>query len=329
VSAKRRVLSVAAAVAGTGFCLWLALRKVELAKLGQALREANWLWLAPMAAIVLLDLVVRGARWRVLLSRARPGASVAELTRLEAIGIAVNNVLFARLGEFARAVLAGRRLSIPSVAALASVAVERAFDVAALLTIFLVATVFAPGFAPDAVRAGAATVLAAAIAALVVLAAAEAWVAEGGWIERLLRPWPKLHALVEQLVLGAAVLRAPAAAAEVAAWSLLLWTVDAGVYWAGARALGFGDKMDYARAVLTLSWAGAASAIPAAPGAIGPFEAIVAGIIGKFGVGAEPALAYALVCHMTMFLIVTVLGLGLLSGLGLTLAELRGEVGKT
>jgi len=326
---KRRALSIATAVAFTALFLWLALRKVAFAKLAAAVAGADWVWLAPMAAIVLLDLVVRGARWRVLLSRARPGASVAELTRLEAIGIAVNNVLFARVGEFARAFLAGRRLGIPAFAALASVAVERAFDVAALLTIFLVATVFAPGFVPEAVRAGAAAVLAAAVAALVVLAAAEAWIADGGWIERALRPWPKLHALVAQLVLGAAVLRSPAAAAEVAAWSLLLWTVDAGVYWAGARALGFGGQMSYARAVLTLSWAGASSAIPAAPGAIGTFEAVVASIIGRFGVGAEQALAYALVCHMTMFLLVTGLGLVLLSRLGLSLAELRAEAAKT
>jgi len=325
---KRRVLSVVVAVAGTGFCLWLALRKVELARLAAALGGAHWLWLIPMAAIVVLDLFVRGARWRVLLSRARPGAAVAELTRLEAIGIAVNNVLFARLGEFARAVLAGRRLSIPTVAALASVAVERAFDVAALLTIFLIATTVAPGFARDDVRLAAAAVLTAAVGALIVLSIAETWVAEGGWIERLLRPWPKLHALVSQLVLGAAVLRSPAAAAEVAAWSLFLWTVDAGVYWAGARAIGFGEQMSYARAVLTLSWAGASSALPAAPGAIGTFEAVVQNIVVRFGVGASEAFAYALVCHMTMFLIVTILGLGLLSRLGLSVAELRGEMGK-
>jgi uncharacterized membrane protein YbhN (UPF0104 family) len=325
----RRALSIAAAAAGTGLCLWFALRKVEFPKLAAAFAAADWVWLAPMAVIVLLDLVVRGARWRVLLSRARPDASIAELTRLEAVGIAVNNVLFARIGEFARAALAGRRLGIPTFAALASVAVERAFDVAALLSIFLIATVFAPGFAPDAVRAAAAAVLAAAVAALVVLAVAETWVAEGGWIERWLRPWPKLHALVEQLVLGAAVLRSPRAAAEVAAWSFVLWTVDAGIYWAGARALGFGDRMNYARAVLTLSWAGASSALPAAPGGIGAFELMVEKIVIPFGAGADQALAYALVCHMTMFVSVTVLGLIFLSRLGLSLAELRGEVAKT
>lgn len=324
----KRALSVAAAVAGTSLCLWLALRKVEFSRLSAALAQARWGWLAPMAAIVVLDLFVRGARWKVLLSRARPGAPLAELTRLEAIGIAVNNVLFMRLGELARAALAARRLGMSTAAALASVAVERAFDVAALLVIFLAAAHLAPGFVPRPVLGGAAALLAGAVAALVLLALAEGWVAEGGWIERLLRPWPKLHALVEQLVLGAAVLRSPAAAAEVAAWSLLLWTVDAGVYWAGARALGFGAEMNYPRAVLALSWAGASSAIPAAPGAIGAFEAVVADIAGRFGAGAEQAFAYALVCHMTMFLIVTVVGLVLLSRLGLSLSELRGEAGK-
>ncbi len=324
----KRALSVAAAVAGTFLCLWLALRKVEFSRLSAALAQARWGWLVPMAAIVVLDLFVRGARWKVLLSRARPGAPIAELTRLEAIGIAVNNVLFMRLGELARAALAARRLQMSAAAALASVAVERAFDVAALLTIFLFAARLAPGFVPRPVLGAAAALLAVAIAALVLLALAEGWVAEGGFIERLLRPWPKLHGLVEQLVLGAAVLRSPAAAAKVAAWSLLLWTVDAGVYWAGARALGFGAEMNYPRAVLALSWAGASSAIPAAPGAIGAFEAVVADIAGRFGAGTEQAFAYALVCHMTMFLIVTVAGLILLSRLGLSLAELRGEAGK-
>lgn len=325
---NRRVLSIAASVAGTGFFLWLAVRKIRLADLSEALSRANWFWLAPMAAIVLLDLVVRGVRWRVLLSRARPGASTPELIRLETIGLAVNNVLFMRLGELARAILAGRRLRLSAFAALASVAVERALDVAALLTIFLVASSAAPGFAPASVRVWAAVTLVAAVAALALLALAETWVASGGWIERLLRPWPRVHALVEQLALGAAVLRDPAAAAQATGWSLLLWSVDAGFYWAGARALNLGAAMDYPRAVLALSWAGASSAIPAAPGAIGPFEAVVTEIMGRFGATPEQAFAYALVCHTVMYLIVTVLGLLLLSRVGLSLTELSREVRK-
>lgn len=325
---KRRAAAVVLGLAGTAFFLWLALKGVDLAHLKTALQDANWLWLVPMAAIVFGDFFVRAARWKVLLSRARPGASIVELARLEAIGLGVNNVLFLRLGELARGVLAAKRLEMSVFAALSSVVVERALDVAALLTIFIVASGRATGYAPEGVRLAAKLLLAGALVALAVLALAETEVAPGGRIERALRRWPKVHSLVEQLALGATVLRDPLTALNAAGLSLLLWTVDAGLYWAGARALGLGDIMDYPRAVLTLSWAGATSAIPAAPGAIGSFEKIVATIVHQFGAGAEQALAYALVCHAVMYLLVTVTGLVLLYRIGLSLADLRAEVEK-
>jgi len=324
----KKVFSVGLGLAGTAFFLWLALKDVSLSQLASALAAANWVWLIPMIAIGYFDLFIRAVRWRVLLSRARPGAPTLELARLEAIGLAVNNVLFLRLGELARGVLAARRLNMPVFAALASVVVERALDVAALLTIFIVASGMAPGYAPAGVRLAAELMLAGAIGALALLALAETSLAEGGLIERALRAWPKVHELVEQLALGATVLREPLTALNAAGLSLLLWTVDAGLYWAGARALGLGAIMDYPRAVLTLSWAGATSAIPAAPGAIGSFEKIVATIVHQFGAAPEAALAYALVCHMVMYLLVTVTGLVLLYRIGLSLADLRAEVEK-
>ncbi|MDE2142425.1 MAG: flippase-like domain-containing protein [Elusimicrobia bacterium] len=324
----RKLLSAVLGLAGTAFFLWLALKDVSLSQLSSALAGAKWVWLIPMAAIVYLDLFVRAVRWRVLLSRARPGASTWELFRLEAIGLGVNNVLFLRLGELARGVLAARRLNISAFAALASVVVERALDVAALLAIFIVASGMAPGYAPQGVRVAAEVVLAGAVVALALLALAETAVGPGGFVERALRSWPKVHELASQLALGATVLREPLTALNAAGLSLLLWSVDAGLYWAGARALGLGALMDYPRAVLTLSWAGATSAIPAAPGAIGSFEKIVATIVHQFGAAPEQALAYALVCHMVMYLLVTVTGLVLLYRLGLSLTDLRAEVEK-
>lgn len=326
---SRKAVSALAAFGITGLFLWLALRKVEFAALGAALSSARVGWLLPMGAIVLLDLLVRAVRWRILLSRARAQpAPVWTLLKLEAIGLAVNNVLLLRVGELARAALAARRLAIPAAAVLASVAIERALDVAALLTIFVIASRLAPGIAPVHVVRAALLLLAGAIGALIVLAAAESSLAPGGFAERRLRPWPRAHRLVEQLALGAAVLRSPAAAAWAGALSLLLWTLDAALYWAGAYALGLGAVMDYPRAILTLSWAGAVSAIPAAPGSIGTFEAFVASILRTFGAAPEAALAYALLTHMIMYLLVTVLGLAFLWLDGTSLAQLREEVEK-
>ncbi len=324
---RQKALSGVVAFAVTGIFLWAALRKVEFSALGAALSSARPGWLIPMVAIVYLDLLVRAVRWRVLLSRTRGlPAPVWDLLKLEAIGLAVNNVLLLRLGELARAGLAARRLGIPAAAALASVAVERALDVAALLTLFVLACRLAPGIAPASVVSAALLLLAGSIGALIVLAAAESSLAPGGFAERRLRRWPRVHNFVEQLALGAAVLRSPAAAAQAACLSLLLWTVDAAVYWAGAYALGLGGLMDYPRAVLTLSWAGAVSAIPAAPGSIGTFEACVASILRTFGAAPEAALAYALFTHMTMYLLVTVTGLVFLSREGVSLARLREDV---
>ena len=324
---RKKIASGVVAFAVTGFFLWLALRKVEFAALGAALSSARVGWLVPMIAIVYLDLLVRAVRWRVLLSRARVApAPVWDLFKLEAIGLAVNNVLLLRLGELARAGLAARRLGIPAAAALASVAIERALDVAALLTIFVLASRLAAGIVPAHAVHAAVLLLLGALGALIVLAAAESSLAPGGFAERRLRPWPRVHRFVEQLALGAAVLRSPAAAAQAAFLSLLLWTVDATLYWTAAYALGLGGVMDYPRAVLTLSWAGAVSAIPAAPGSIGTFEAFVASILRAFGAPPDLALAYALMTHMIMYLLVTVTGLVFLSREGVSLAQLREEV---
>ncbi|PIR15163.1 MAG: hypothetical protein COV48_15890, partial [Elusimicrobia bacterium CG11_big_fil_rev_8_21_14_0_20_64_6] len=97
---RRKIASGVIAFAITGIFLWLALRKVEFSALGAALSSASLVWLIPMIVIVYLDLLVRAVRWRVLLSRTRvQPAPVWDLFKLEAIGLAVNNVLLLRLGE--------------------------------------------------------------------------------------------------------------------------------------------------------------------------------------------------------------------------------------
>ncbi len=325
---NKKNISIVLGLLGTGFFLWLALRQVSFADLMRALKGAHWIWLLPMAFIVYLDILIRAIRWKVLLSRVRQDAPILELARLEVIGLGVNNVLFMRLGEIARGALAARRLQIPIFAALASVVVERALDVSALLSIFILATFAAPNFAAQSVRLAAALVLGAALSALAILAVAEKSISDGGAIDLALRRWPKAQRLIEQLSLGASVLRRPAAAFQAAGWSLVLWAVDAGLYWAGARVLGIGGVVNYPRAVLALSWAGASSALPAAPGAIGTFEAVIKDIVTKFGAAPNEALAYALVCHMVMYLFVTVTGMILLARVGLSLADLRSEVEK-
>lgn len=319
---NRKNLSAAGALGLTAVFLVLALRNVRLSELWEVLSGALWRWIPAMAAVSLLDLAVRALRWRILLSRAAK-PSVFLLFRLEAIGLSVNNVLFLRLGELARAFLAGRELGIPLATALSSVAVERALDVAALLSLFCAAAAAYPALVPAPLLRAALMLLAGVIAALVLLALAEGPLEPGGLWERRLRSWPRLHDLVSQLAAGAAVLRDARAGTQVALLSLALWGADAWLYWAGARALGLGWAVDYPRSILILSWAGAGAALPAAPGAFGTFEAMVKSILVSFGASAHQALGYAVFNHMVMYTVVTGLGLVFLYRVGLSLGELR------
>src|SRR3989339_139763 len=183
---NRRTISVGVAVFFTALCLWLAARNVQFATLGGILAGAKWRWLVPILLIGLLDILIRALRWRILLSQA-VSASVMDLFRLEAIGLAVNNMLFARLGEVLRGVLAARQLGIPVATSLASVVVERALDVAALLGLFCGAAWLAPDIVPAPIRHAGALLLGAVIAALIFLVLAERTLEDGAWLERRLR----------------------------------------------------------------------------------------------------------------------------------------------
>ena len=177
---NRKAASAVAAAAVTLALLALALRNVRLAELWTVLAGARWRWIPVMLAIGAVDLFIRAVRWRILLSRSGAETRLPDLYRLVTIGLAVNNVLFMRLGEVARAFLAAREFSLPMATALASVAVERALDVAALLTLFACASSGVPELVPAPVRRFALLGLAGAVGALVALAAAEGPLEPGG-----------------------------------------------------------------------------------------------------------------------------------------------------
>ena len=319
---KKNHLSIALGLIVTAFFLAMAARNVPLKELGAVLSRAKWWWIFPMFLVSLGDLAIRALRWQALLSHVKR-APFGLMLRLQAIGLAVNNVLFMRLGEVARGVLGSRELELPAATVLASVVVERALDVAALLSIFILSAFLSPTLVSSRVRLAAVAVLSGALAALAALVAAESQLQPGGAWEKRLRPWPRVHELIAHLALGAQALRRPAVAFRIVLLSLGLWLVDALVYWAAAFALGLESAINYQRSILILSWGGAGSALPAAPGAIGTFEAMVKSIVQDMGASAEQALGFAVFSHMVSYLGVTVLGMIFLYRVGLSLSHVR------
>jgi hypothetical protein len=116
----------------SGIFLYWVLRPVDFNQLGVALREFQWLLAIPFLLLTWLSLWLRAVRWRILLLPSREFTSTRLFSPLMA-GFALNSLLPARAGEFARAVILNRTENIPLAPTFATIVVERLFDMMTLL----------------------------------------------------------------------------------------------------------------------------------------------------------------------------------------------------
>ena len=123
----RKLVQAAVGLAISGGALWLTLRGRDLGAIWEAVKGANYAWLVPYAAILLLIHLARTWRWGLLLE---PVAKVpwGRLNAASAVGFMALMLLPFRLGEFARPYLVAERPKLRVSATLSSVVVERVAD---------------------------------------------------------------------------------------------------------------------------------------------------------------------------------------------------------
>ncbi|MBI3300022.1 MAG: flippase-like domain-containing protein [Elusimicrobia bacterium] len=316
-------LSAAAGLAFGALLLWFALRGTHPAEVLAAVKGFDPRWAPVLLLLPVLDICTRAMRWKLLL-QAISSARVTKLFQLESVGLALNNVLFMRLGEFARAVLCGLELEVHAFAVLATIVVERLCDACALFSLFAVVTTLTGVPVDPVVRLAAAGLSAGIVVVLVAAAYSEKFLVR--LAQERLRPWPRLAHLAEDLAAGTRGLRAPGAWWRVALLSYALWTIDALVFWSAARAIDLEPLLSFGQAVAVVTIASAATAFPTAPGGFGNFEAAVKWVLVRFGAAPAEAFAFAAFTHLVMYTIVTVLGVVFLYRLGHTIEGLKKAV---
>lgn len=324
----RAVLGIALGAA----LLYFSLRGVDAARVLAEIRQANVPLFALSIVFATLPIVVRAWRWKALLEPVRKGTAFRSRYRATMIGFMANNVLPARVGEFARAYTLSRMEPVPVVASIGSLVVERLFD-GFVVVAFLLLAMASPGFpaigslagqSPGALLSAVATVLVVLAAALLVMVL---WpgviirIAErvAGWVlpARFRRPVvDALHAFLN----GLGSLRDPRLLGRAAFWSLAVWTTSGIGFWLGFEA--FGIDAPFAAAIFLQSLIALAVALPSAPGFFGLWEAAARiGLVDIWGVELDKALGFALGYHIGGFLSVTILGLYYAWRLGLSWEE--------
>jgi glycosyltransferase 2 family protein len=298
--------------------LWWALRGVSVREVAHEIRQADpWLLLLSIA-IATAGFAVRALRWRILLLPVLREVPFRPRFAATTIGFAANNLLPARVGEFARAWSLSRLTPIGTAAAFGSLVVERVFD-ALIVVLLLFAAMASPGFPAGTIagvdpRIGALWLAAAmalgAVFLFLLVTRPEKTVSR---LERLARvlPGSLRRPMVDALrsfLSGLAVLRDPRLFLLSLAWAIGQWLFLALSFLVGFRAFGL-DGVGYTAAVFLQSVIGLAVAIPSSPGFFGPFEAATRVSLTLWGVPAEQAISFAVGYHIGTFIPVTVIGL--------------------
>ena len=276
----KRLLQAAAGLAISGGALWLTLRGKDLGAIWAAARAADYRWLIPYFAILVIIHLIRTVRWGILLE---PVAKIpfGKLNAIASVGFMALMILPFRLGEFARPYLVAERPRIRVSAALSSVVVERVADglFTAMLLVFTLLAVpdGTPGLHVLRI-AGVLVFLAfAALLGFLVLGYRNRELAVRTF-HRLLDPIsPRLAGraagMVDAFIHG---LRLVPSKGKVALFFVLTFA-----YWAvngvGMQLLGrgFGFHLDFVQAFTVLGVLVVGVMIPAGPGMVGTFQAAV------------------------------------------------------
>jgi uncharacterized protein (TIRG00374 family) len=280
--------------------LWLAVRKVDLADAWDTLTSAR---LGPVVASVGAIAVVyllQAERWRGI--AAQPPARRRLFLGLVLSGVAVNNVLPGRLGDILRARWLGLDVSIPGGRALATVVVDRGFDLLALVGFLLVSLPFVtdePWL--DRIVVGG---LAGLVAIGLLLVFARAYTrrrrrdrrAHRGLLRRVARD--TVEGLAVRLGARRALVAALLSVGAWAAWGVAAWLV--------ARSVGIDLSLletAFVAAAMNLG-----VAIPSSPGFVGTYQWLAVASLGLFGVAPADALAFAVLMQAVWYVPTTLVG---------------------
>lgn len=281
------------------FFLWLAVRNADLQAVRDSLREADARLVALAIGAFASVYAFQAVRWRRIAATRQ--VRLPRFYEMTVSGVAVNNVLPGRIGDFLRARWLGLDSGMPAGKAFGTVILDRAFDLVVLVGLLVVgiAAVASSGWLVELAAAGVVVLVGFAGVLLfsrMYIERRDRDRRERGLLRRLVRD------TVERL------------AEPLGRRHLLVWlglSLGAWAMWAVA-ALLVAQSLDvdlsltealFVTAVLNLG-----SAVPSSPGYVGTYEWLGVASLGLIGIDHEAALAFTLLVHAAWYVPTTLFG---------------------
>lgn len=301
---------------------------IDYHQLWTALKRAQYWYLVPFVAIVILSMVLRAWRWRLII-KPLGRVPMARLYASTMIGFMANNILPARLGEAVRAYSLGARTGISRSALFGTIIVERIYDSFTLLLMLWIVFLFSRAAATAdvaAVKSFGFVFLAINVVLLLLLILLQKKTdATLDWLGRLVSWLPRrirqpAREITEKFARGLTLAPDFKSTIGIIFSSLLLWTVMALSNYLIFLAFGYGpfpdDSAHYLpieASFVVLVVVSLAITVPSTPGYFGVFHAgcvlaLKAYLDVPDGGFVTEAAAIAIVMHAAQYLPITLLG---------------------
>jgi uncharacterized protein (TIRG00374 family) len=274
------------------------------------IRSASRPLLLAAAAVNLASIVVKAVRWWVFL---RPiGATSFPLAlRATFAGAGLNNVLVANGGEAARVVFVSRSAHIPSATVLATLALERLFELVGYVVLLSLAATFLelpPSL--ERVKPFAIIVLGLMVALLVWLLRRPDVVVDTLLITEKPATWQgRFKSYGSRLVQTIGAVSSGPRFISALVLSVIAWALQVATYQMTAQAAHF--PMTTISTIAALLAVNLGFALRATPGNVGLFQAVYAATAVAFGLNENQAIAVAFLIQAQQILPVTLLGIAL------------------
>lgn len=284
--------------------LWLAFRDADVDEVWSVLSQAKVGFV--LLAVVGVAGVYAGQalRWRAIART--PAVPRTRFAEMVVSSVAVNNVLPGRVGDLLRARWLQVAARIPGGRALATVFVDRAFDVLALVVFLAVSLPFVSSaeWLRRIAVGGFVLLVALGLVFLIARAYTRSRARERRGHRSLLRRIARdtLEGLADPIDRTRAFLLAGISLGTWALWGLAAWFV--------ARALGM--ELSPVEAIFITAVINLGVAIPSSPGFIGTYQWLGVSALALFDVGTGQALAFAILMHAIWYVPTTLVGGALL-----------------
>ena len=293
------------------FFIWLAFRGTDVAGIKSSFKTVNYLYITPVAFLTIIVQILRSYRWGVILE---PIKKIDQLTlfSITAVGFLAINLLPWRMGEFARPYLISRKCTIKMGSSLATILVERIFDMLTLMMVLLLVLMMVE--LPAWLFRSASFILIVVILLLLLLILLVVKrELSAKWVDRIISKLPETLSsrsmrLFHSFLDGLQILPDLKKTSYLAFLSAVIWSLLAlsSYILFSSFASMLSLPLTAAYAVLAITALGVT--LPTAPGFVGNFHFSCVLALTLFGISKNDALTFAILLHFIQVMITILLG---------------------